>query len=261
MRINVLYSIHRHRATGWVRCLCILQGSVLVPRLARRSFFVLSLYRIFEEKSSGFVKFCGICKDFAKGGGFGAPFLLLRRFFSSLFSPSPLLFVCFFLFFSLFFCFFLPFLRFPPAFLKAFCNNINVGAGQPTGGVFVRPEGQRVRITAACRPFRFTGARSKKARSSGVSAVSGFRVGILQTSCVKLAFCKVFAVCWRFVNFLRRDWQFMYRLMSRRAPRKLIYSGPMFAQSFLGWRYAYLSSDPSSAPGYFSLTYCVFCSL
>ena len=180
------------------------------------------------------------------------------RLFSAL---SPLLFVCFFLFFSLFFCFFLPFLRFPPAFLKAFCNNINVGAGQPAGGVFVRPEGQRVRITAACRPFCFTGARSKKARSSGVSAVSGFRVGILQTSCVKLAFCKVFAVCWRFVNFLRRDWQFMYRLMSRRAPRKLIYSGPMFAQSFLGWRYAYLSSDPSSAPGYFSLAYCVFCSL
>lgn len=103
----------------------------------------------------------------------------------------------------------------------------------------MRPEGQRVRITAVCRPFRFTGARSKKARSSGVPAVSGFRVGILQTSCVKLAFCKVFAVCWRFVNFLRRDWQYMYRLMSRRALRKLIYSGPMFAQSFLGWRYAY----------------------
>lgn len=38
MQMNVLYYIHRHRVTGWVRCVGILQGSVFAPRLSRRYF-------------------------------------------------------------------------------------------------------------------------------------------------------------------------------------------------------------------------------
>ena len=55
MSANVIYYIHRHRGTGWVRCSCISQGSVFAPRLLADFFYCL-YYIAFWRKSQVFCK-------------------------------------------------------------------------------------------------------------------------------------------------------------------------------------------------------------